>query len=133
MSQNWRLNVYYRDFDIWSFESQSVQYPETGPAGISYFAGVTDIGTVDCLLYRASNGELIGILNHYPFDSQLENTGNVFMVVAPSMRKQGIGLALVFEALDRWPELRTRQRIEQQRYSESGAALVLSLVRKGVL
>src|ERR1700722_12827312 len=52
-----------------SWESQAPQYPASGPPGISYFRGeVSDTLFVNCLLYRDENGELVGILNHYPTD-----------------------------------------------------------------
>ena len=88
---------------ITDWEGQARQYPADGPPGISYFAGETPWGTVDCLLYRNEAGELVGILNHYPFEvpgRQAPGTANVW--VKPEWQRRGIGRALAREAVHRW-------------------------------
>lgn len=100
--------------------SQAMQYPTLGPAGISYFAGeIPSINyTVDCLLYRDSEGHLLGILNHYPKDQPpWEKAGNVNIWVHPDAKRRGIGTALLAEADRRWSI-----NLDQQRFTPEGAA-----------
>jgi GNAT superfamily N-acetyltransferase len=89
---------------MFSWESQVAQYPRTGPPGISYFRGnLTDETYVDCLLYRDETGKLVGILNHYPTDfPPYERQGDRNVWVHPGRRQQGIGTALMLEALIRF-------------------------------
>jgi GNAT superfamily N-acetyltransferase len=89
---------------MYSWESQLAQYSRTGPPGISYFSGrVTDEIFVDCLLYRDEAGEIVGILNHYPTDlPPHERQGGRNIWVHPGRRRQGIGTALLLEALIRF-------------------------------
>lgn len=106
------------------WQSQVRQYPATGPAGISYFAGHVDgfALPVDCLLYRGDDGALLGVLNHYPQDMPpYEEKGNVLVLVHPEHRREGIGMALMLEAIDRW-ELDPAG----QKYSRKGMQLVAS-------
>jgi GNAT superfamily N-acetyltransferase len=112
---------------VYSWESQCGQYPERGPKGISYFRGeIPELQQyVDCLLYRDENGALQGILNHYPFDNDWETKGNFNIWVAPGHFRQGIGTALLGEAVSRWDI-----DFHQQKYSEAGAALVNAFLRK---
>lgn len=110
-----------------SWESQARQYPETGPAGFSYFPGETEAGTVDCLLYRDISGTLLGILNYYPMDfPPWEKAGNVNMWVMPSRQRQGIGSALWKEACNRWDIA-----LEGQRFTVAGARLANHLAKAG--
>lgn len=107
---------------VLGWESQVVQYDASGPAGISYFAGEVGKGLppVDCLLYRGTDGGLLGILNHYAVDyPPFEKAGNVLVLVHPEHRRSGIGMALMLEALDRWDI-----DPDQQKYSRGGIALV---------
>lgn len=102
--------------------SQAEQYPRTGPAGISYFAGEVGDGfpPVDCLLYRGDEGTLLGILNHYSVDyPPWEKAGNVNLWVYPYAFHRGIGTALLDEAMRRW-----EIDLDQQRYTHAGAAFV---------
>jgi GNAT superfamily N-acetyltransferase len=88
---------------IVEWETQVGQYPPSGPAGLSYFAGETPLGVIDCLLYRNEAGELVGILNHYPFrtpEGQEPGTFNVW--VKPGWQRRGIGTRLGDEAKKRW-------------------------------
>jgi GNAT superfamily N-acetyltransferase len=115
-----------------SWESQVSQYPAKGPIGIHYFAGETDYGIVHCLLYRSTKGEVVGILNYY--DGHLkpnvwETAGNVNVWVHPDRQRQGIATALLRRAKERWPEI----NLDQQRFTESGAALATRLREDGIL
>ena len=108
---------------VYSWASQARQYPPMGKPGISYFPGVTDRGTIDCLLWRDDNRRLRGILNHYPFDVPgFEEAGNVNIWVHPGWQRKGIGTALVREAQRRWTIDLTRQR-----FTTAGAALADAL------
>lgn len=108
-----------------SFESQKKQYPPTGEPGLSYFRGDVERGKwVDCLLWRDENGELLGILNHYPMDMTLEKKGNFNLFVDPKAKRQGIATALVNEAIKRY-----KVNLRQQRYSEEGAQFINAFVR----
>lgn len=92
-----------RPIFIADWETQARQYPASGPSGISYFGGETTFGTVDCLLYRNESGELVGILNHYPFDvpgKQVRGSRNIW--VKSEWQRRGIGRLLVVEAVTRW-------------------------------
>jgi len=109
-----------------TWESQAAQYPRSGPPGISYFRGeVSDSYHVDCLLYRTENGELVGILNHYPADfPPYESEGNMNIWVHPAHRRKGIGTDLFEQAFMRWePQLHTS-------ISESGLKWLKGMDRK---
>lgn len=81
---------------------QFKQYPQGGPAGLSYFKGeINSELYVDCLLFR-KGGELVGVLNHYPKDMGPERKGNVLLLVHPKHRGRGIGKTLWKEAQKRW-------------------------------
>lgn len=108
---------------VYSWASQALQYPSMGPPGIGYFPGETPKGTIDCLLWRDTNGRLRGICNHYPFDVPgFEEAGNVNLWVHPRWQRRGIGTALVREAQSRWTIDLTRQR-----FTTAGAALADAL------
>jgi len=116
------------DVKMPSWESQAAQYSKTGPPGISYFRGhVTADYYVDCLLYRDEDGELVGILNHYPADYppyEREGSGNIW--VHPDRRRQGIGTELVLESMRRWEPLEPKD----VRYSEAGLEWATALASK---
>ena len=92
----------------WPWESQVWQYPQEGKPGIRYYRGdIPDSDYfVDCLLFYGKDGRLHGILNYYDdqFDhpESLERPGNVNVFVDPKCRRQGIGSALLDEAVKRW-------------------------------
>jgi len=115
-------------FALFSFESQASQYPKTGEPGISYFAGETEHGTVDCLLFRSKRGAVVGILNHYGFDSIWEKTGNVNVWVREDHQRRGIATALLQEAATRWTI-----NLDQQRFTPDGVALAEKLRSAGTL
>lgn len=126
MKREWRLNVCIPDHGLFPWESQVVQYPEVGPPGIDYFKG--DIGEgqwVDCLLYRDADGRVVGILNHYPFETPWEKVGNVNIWIHPERQRQGVGSALVLEAMSRYGI-----DFEQQRYTYAGARLACKIIEK---
>jgi GNAT superfamily N-acetyltransferase len=112
-----------------SWESQVKQYPELGAPGIGYFKGdVSDTFPgkwVDCLLFRDPNGQLVGILNHYPFDFPLEDKGSVNIWVHPRMTRRGIGTQLWDEAVKKW-----QVSLDKQRFTEAGAKFANALARR---
>lgn len=78
---------------------------------------------IDCLLYRGEDGELLGVLNHYPADyPPLERAGNFLVLVKPSARRRGIATLLLDEL-----DTRYGLKAEQQAYSAPGRALVAAL------
>lgn len=113
---------------LYSWESQVSQYPLNGVPGIEYFPGPTPYGTVDCLLFRDVHGKVVGILNHYGFDSPYESTGNVNIWVHPHRQRRGIGTALIKAATGLWPI-----NLDQQRFTPSGMAFAEKLRADGTL
>ena len=103
---------------IADWDSQAHQYPPTGEPGLGYFAGQTPQGVIDCLLWRSSTGELVGILNHYPFlTPEGQEPGTVNLWVKPGWQRRGIGRRLARAAAERWS-----LDMNQQRYTSEGAA-----------
>jgi GNAT superfamily N-acetyltransferase len=101
--------------------TQVEQYPAGGPSGLGYFAGVTPLGTVDCLLWRNEAGEVVGILNHYPFRTpEGQEPGSFNIWVKPGWQRRGIATRLANEALRRWTVDLTRQT-----YTPEGAAATM--------
>ena len=129
----WKDRKNELDGSVYSFRSQVVQYPADGPPGISYFKGVVDESTwVDCLLYRDSDGKIIGILNHYPFSTKDpddprigERKGNINIFVDPKRKREGIATKLVNEATVRY-----NVDLRKQRYSDEGAKFINKYIRK---
>jgi GNAT superfamily N-acetyltransferase len=117
------------DEQMYTWESQVAQYPQTGPPGISYFRGtLSDDLYVDCLLARDETGHLVGILNHYPADfPPLEREGDENIWVHPSRRRQGIGSALLLEARFRWG---LRSNVGEPKLTETGVQFVSGLHEK---
>ena len=104
---------------ILDWESQTRWYPERGTPGLSYFAGQTPLGVIDCLLWRNEAGELVGVLNHYPFrtpEGQEPGTFNIW--VKPGWQRRGIATRLGKEALRRWSI-----DMNKQAYTTDGLAL----------
>ncbi len=123
--------------EIYSFQSQVVQYPQNGPSGISYFRGASswmeEQGKwVDALLFRDDNGRVRGILNHYPFElidpenpSVGEKQGNINIFIDPLYKNKQVGTKLLNEAMARYDI-----DLNQQDYSTEGAAFINAFVRK---
>ena len=119
--------------EAFSFESQKVQYPALGEPGISYFAGETKLGVVDCLLWRDKNGVVLGILNYYSFNAlwddpilmvlsgeeYMESKGNVNLFVDPAHRRHKIASLLLSAAGERWDI-----DLAQQRYTADGRKFI---------
>jgi GNAT superfamily N-acetyltransferase len=108
------------------WDSQVGQYPAVGPPGLSYFAGRTPRGVIDCLLWRNEAGEVVGILNHYPFETpegQQPGTFNVW--VKPGWQRRGIASRLGDEAYRRWDI-----DVPLQKYTPEGAALAMHWVAR---
>ena len=101
------------------WHSQKKQYPVSGEPGISYFGGDTEWGTVDCLLWRDSLGNLRGILNHYPFSNKWERSGNVNIFVDPTYQRKGVATDLLNESRKRWPF-----DIERQTFTLEGVEFI---------
>ena len=92
------------------WDTQVGWYPPQGPPGLSYYPGQTPLGVIDCLLWRNEAGEVVGILNHYPFrtpEGQEPGTFNCW--VKPGGQRRGIATRLADEALRRWPVDLTKQ------------------------
>lgn len=119
--------------DAYTWESQVWQYQDAQPPaeeGITYFAGPLPSGhIVDCLLYwkptTSGRMRIVGILNHYGFDSPLERKGNVNIWVRRPNQHQGIGTALWDEAVRRW-----NPSLDQQRFTAEGVRLAEYLVTR---
>lgn len=82
---------------------------------------------IECLLFYGSDGRLVGILNYYPEGSPLgEKPHDTLTLVMPSMRRCGIGKALLREALKRWPQI----DLLKQAYTDEGWALARTLIQE---
>lgn len=116
--------------DVFTWDSQVVQYPHRGDPGVSYFAGeLSDGRVVDCLLHRDDKGILQGILNYYREGVDWgpdEKPGNVNLWVKPGRERRGIGTELVQDAVRRWGV-----SLEGQRYTVAGAHFALHLMWAG--
>lgn len=114
--------------EVYSWQSQASQYLNVAPnkTGVEYFKGDMGGGKfVDCLLYKAKDGYLLGILNHYPFDFlPYERKGNVNIWVNPDFKCCGIGTELLNEAMKRWDI-----NFHQQRFTPEGYAFVTKFLR----
>lgn len=111
---------------VFSWESQYNQYPKRISPGIKYFAGHTEHGDVDCLLYYDDTSRLRGILNHYPFTLYpFETKGNVNIWVHPKHQRKGIASALLTEAMKRWDI-----NLDQQRYTEAGEQFIRAFIAR---
>lgn len=121
------------DSEVYSWESQIWQYrdaPAPPVGGITYYPGRLDDGrVVDCLLYwkpdYSGRLRIVGILNHYGWDSDLEQRGNVNIWVRRTHRRQGVATALWGEAVRRW-----HVNLDQQRFTRAGAALAEHLANR---
>jgi len=101
------------------WETQVVQYPESGPPGLSYFPGRTPLGVIDCLLWRNEAGEVVGILNHYPFRTpEGQEPGSFNLWVKPGWQRRGIGTQLGSEAERRWTI-----DMDKQNFTAEGVAI----------
>lgn len=118
----------YPDAVPYSWESQVAQYPRLGAPGVEYRTGDTGFAKpVNCLLWRDEDGLVHGILNHYPIDMPpWEKAGNVNVFVDPARRREGIATRLVREAQRMFGPI----DFEQQRFTESGAALAVTLIEQ---
>lgn len=107
--------------------SQKRQYPPSGETGIGYFAGETEYGVVDCLLWRDQMGILRGVLNHYSFPTPFgEHAGSVNIYVDPLFRRRGVATMLLDEARTRWVI-----DVEAQTYTEAGADFMVAYLDAG--
>jgi GNAT superfamily N-acetyltransferase len=111
---------------ILDWETQVAKYPPTGPPGLSYFPGVTPLGTIDCLLWRNEAGEVVGIFNHYPFRTpEGQEPGSINVWVKPGWQRRGIANRLGDEAVRRWAI-----DIGRQTYTQAGINFVASWTRR---
>lgn len=75
--------------------------------------------------YKAQVAELVGILNYYPQGSPYgEEPHDTLTLVRPDRRREGIGTALLREALRRWPDIDLRA----QAYTSAGWELARTLL-----
>jgi GNAT superfamily N-acetyltransferase len=88
-----------------AFAREARLYPPHGEPGITYFEDrVGGIFTVDCLLYRDTAGELVGLFEHYPLGlPPFEREKAIALHVRPDHQRQGVATRLLEEALRRWP------------------------------
>ncbi len=116
-----------------SWESQAEQHDYRGQPGIHLerrhlgTPGAGDFIQLDCLLYRDKRGLLVGILNHHAHDGNnpLDREGSISMWVKPGHQRQGIGTALLLDAMQRW-----RIDLARQRYTTEGLWFVNGLLRR---
>lgn len=120
--------------EVFTWDSQKVQYPPFGPPGVNYFRGDFPTGHrysglwVDCLLSRSEQGILQGVLNYYSFDlPPFEQRGTVNLFIDPKHKRQGIATALLDEAF-----LRFSINLLQQRYSPSGLAFIIAYLERKI-
>ena len=116
-----------RIHDAYSWESQAIQYPETGNPGLGYFKG--EMGGekyVDCYLFRSKDGRLVGILNYYSFDFlPLEAAGNCNIWVKPENHRQRIATHLLDEVRKDYAI-----NFDQQRYTPSGEKFIKKYLKR---
>lgn len=122
-----------KEFPDSFFYDNANDFPEIGPAGISYFPGQLNPSlasqavlkgsqkpVVDCLVWRDESGIVRGWLSHWPFDiPPIQKKGDALVVVDPARRRRGIGLSLLTEGISRF-----NIDLARQKFSPSGAALV---------
>jgi GNAT superfamily N-acetyltransferase len=110
----------------YDWEHEACQYVHHGTPGIHLeqhdFAG----SVVDCLLYRDSEGLLVGILNHFNEGNPLEKPGAINLWVKPDHQRQGIATALLRDAWHRWTLTN-----EPLTYTPEGDAWVRGMIAKG--
>ena len=118
-----------RDDEVFTWESQAIQYPPNGEPGISHYrAELAPDVYVDCLLYRDDDGSLIGIFNFFPEGVPgLEQPRTAAVFVHPDHRRKGIATALMQERLARWSGRAPEGAL---RMTESGAAFLNSQIRR---
>lgn len=110
--------------EAWMTETGLHAYRDTYQVGIhcvSHVVGTLGGGVgVESLLFRDADGVLIGHLTNLD--------GNVRVAVHPDHLREGIGTALVREALHRW-EL----DLDSQNLTPAAIPFVDGLIRKGIL
>jgi GNAT superfamily N-acetyltransferase len=115
--------------DIHTWRSQACQYAPTGDPGITlehYNICIQGSYTmVDCLLYRDTDGTLIGIWNHYNENNPFQAPGSCNLWVRPDKQRQGIGTELLRRADELW------DLADQATYTADGNAWIEGLVHKG--
>lgn len=80
---------------------------------------------IECLLFWTERLTLGGIFNYYPDGGPWgEKPHDTLTLVNPTLRRQGIGTALLREAMSRWPAI----DLSTQSYSDDGWAFVSSLI-----
>lgn len=119
---------------VLTFTNQARQYGDAvvEPGGITYYCGNLPAKPgepfkwVDCLLRWNLDGELVGILNHYPQDCPpWEVAGNVTLFVRDDWHRRGVGTELWDEAVRRYGVT-----LDGQHLTPNGAALANALTRR---
>lgn len=109
------------------FESQRVQYPEVGEAGLEHRIeqdGHFPDRDIHCILWRDESGRTVGILNYYPHDfPPYELAGNVNVYIDPDHARNGVASRLMEHALEHWDIDFT-----QQNYTVAGARFAEAFV-----
>ena len=97
--------AYQHQWDNRSWSARPVEYEGRGvPGGISH--RYLEVGNgkipVNYLLHHGDDGQINGILSHFPEGTPFEKPGSITVTVHPSHRKKGVGAALVNAAVDRF-------------------------------
>lgn len=92
-------------FGTYSWQGQAPQYDQLGPPNEIVYR-IFEKGYVNALLSYDENGQLVGILNHYPHDvvsggTVLEKAGNVNTFVRPDATP-AVHQRLLRECMRRW-------------------------------
>lgn len=118
------------DDQVFSWESQARQHPQKGEPGFGHRrvkvtspAWDRDDIWIEIITYRDESGDLLGILDYFPNGvPDHEEPGAFAVFVHPAHRREGIGTAVVGEALLRGVGAGRILNVEASVPSESGAA-----------
>jgi GNAT superfamily N-acetyltransferase len=107
------------------FYNLAKQFPLNNGKGITYqTVNYAENTPMDCLLYY-NEGDLLGILFHFPNDFPPFVKGNVNLVVHPKHRRKGIGTMLMDEAKKRWD-----LKFDSHSFTDDGNYFLYGYVKK---